>query len=71
MVIFLCFVLDKNILGFDGDVVLLCAYIPPENSTYYDLYDNGNGISILEDILTDVLLSLDDVYLLLCGGLNG
>ena len=37
---FLCFVLDKNIFGFDRDVVLLCAYIPPENSTYYDLYDN-------------------------------
>ena len=43
MVIFLCFVLDKNVFGFDRDVVLLCAYIPPENSTYYDLYDNENG----------------------------
>ena len=65
----LCFLLDKKLFGFNRDVVYTCAYVPPENP-YYSAFDIDDGISLLEESLADVMLSLDDVYLLLCGDLN-
>ena len=66
----LCFVINRNLLGLDKDVVYMCAYVPPENSSYYNTFDIENGISLLEENLTDIMLSMDDVYLLLCGDFN-
>ena len=66
----LCFLLDKKLFGFNRDVVYMCAYVPPENSPYYSAFDIDDGISLLEESLADVMLSLEDVYLLLCGDLN-
>ena len=66
---FVClFLLYKRLFGFNSDVVYMCAYVPPENSPYYTAFDIDDGISLLEESLADV--SLDDVYILLCGGLN-
>ena len=48
----------------------MCAYVPPENYPYYLVFDIDNGISLLEESLADIMLSLDDVYILLCGDLN-
>ena len=48
----------------------MCAYVPPENSPYYSAFDIDDGISLLEESLADVMLSSDDVYILLCGDLN-
>ena len=67
---FLCFLLDKRLFGFNSDVVYMCAYVPPENSPYYTAFDIDDGISLLEESLADVMLSLDDVYIFLCGDLN-
>ena len=67
---FLCFLLDKRLFGFNRDVVYMCAYVPPENSPYYTAFDVDDGISLLEESLADEMLSLDDVYILLCGDLN-
>ena len=67
---FLVFLLDKRLFGFNSDVVYVYAYVPPENSPYYSAFDIDDGISLLEESLTDVMLSLDDVYILLCGDLN-
>ena len=39
-------------------------------SPYYSAFDIDDGISLLEESLADVMLSLDGVYLLLCGDLN-
>ena len=66
----LFFLLDKSLFGFSKDVVYVCAYIPPECSPYYAHYDIDNGIDLLEEALSDILLSLDDVYVILCGDLN-
>ena len=52
------------------DVVYMCAYVPPENSPYCSAFDIDDGISLLEKSLADAMLSLDNVYLLLCGDLN-
>ena len=34
------------------------------------LFEVESGIELLEGCLSDILLSLDDVYMSLCGGLN-
>ena len=68
---FLCFLLNKKLFGLDRDVLYICAYVPPENSSYYTACDIENGILLLEEIVTDIILSLDDVYIILCGDLNG
>ena len=67
---FLVFLLDEKLFGFNNDVVYRCAYVPPENFPYYSAFDIDDGISLLEESLADVMLSLDDVYLLLCGDLD-
>ena len=67
---FLVFLLDEKLFGFNNDVVYRCAYVPPENFPYYSAFDIDDGISLLEESLADVMLSLDDVYLHLCGDLN-
>ena len=68
---FLCFLLGKMLFGFDSDVVYICAYVPPEKSPYYTTFEIDDGISLLEESLADVMLSSGDVYILLCGDLNG
>ena len=67
---FLCFIVDKNLFGLDKNVLLLCAYIPPENSPYYLYTDFENGIDFLEEVLVDNFLCKDELYALLCGDLN-
>ena len=60
----------KRLFGFNSDVVYMCAYVLPENSPYYTAFDIDDGISLLEESFADVMLSLDDVYILLCGDLK-
>jgi len=67
---FLCFLLYNKLFWFNMDVVYMCAYVPPENSPYCSAFDIDDGISLLEKSLADAMLSLDNVYLLLCGDLN-
>ena len=68
--IFCAFVLNKNIGGFDKDILYVCTYIQPEGSPYYAYFDVENGISLFENYLTDCLVQCGDVYILICGDLN-
>ena len=68
--LFFLFSWIKGCFGFHKDVVYMCAYVPPENSPYYSAFDIDDGISLPEESLADVMLSLDDVYILLGGDLN-
>ena len=43
---------DKNILGLDKDILFAGIYLPPENSRVYELYNDKDGISLLEDTLS-------------------
>ena len=45
----------------------MCAYVPPQSSPYYNVYDVKSGIELLEACLSDILVSLDDVYVDLNG----
>eukprot|EP00745_Piridium_sociabile_P008281 TRINITY_DN15544_c0_g1_i8.p2 TRINITY_DN15544_c0_g1~~TRINITY_DN15544_c0_g1_i8.p2 ORF type:complete len:254 (+),score=4.10 TRINITY_DN15544_c0_g1_i8:1461-2222(+) len=65
------FIISRQLFGFDKDVLYVYSYVPPEGSPYYAYFNCENGIEILENYLTDCLMTYDDVYILLCGDLNG
>ena len=48
----------------------MCVYVPPEGSRFYTCFDVDNGIGLLEECLTDCMLTLNDVYVILAGDLN-
>jgi hypothetical protein len=64
------FLINKTLFGFDKDVLYIYCYVQPEGSPYYAYFDVENGIVLLEDYLTDCLLTYGDVYVFLCGDLN-
>lgn len=66
---FCVFVIDKKLFGLENDMLYVCSYVPPEGSPFYTYFDLDSGISVLEDCLTDCLLT-KDVYVILCGDLN-
>ena len=68
---FIVFVIDRKLFGTEKDILYVCAYVPPEGSPYYSYFDIDNGIGLLEECLTDCLLTLNDVYVILSGDLNG
>ena len=67
---FCAFIMKKEIFGALKDILLVTCYIPPEGSPYYAYFDCENGISMLEEYLTDCLMAYGDLYILLCGDLN-
>ena len=55
----LLFVIDKECFGLLKDVLLMCVYVPPAGSPYYNVTGTDNGIQLSSD-----------VHVLLCGDLN-
>ena len=66
----LLFIIDKKLFDLSKDVLYVCAYIPPEGSNYYSTFgDEGDGITMLENCLFDILIE-NDLFVLLSGDLN-
>ena len=66
----LLFIIDKEVFGSLRDVLFVSVYIHPENSPYYTVFDEDDGIYCLEECLIDVILNLGEVDILLYGDLN-
>lgn len=58
-----------KLFGIDKDILYVCSYVPPQGSPFYAHFDLENGICLLEDCLTDYVLT-QDVYVMLNGDLN-
>ncbi|KAK7506260.1 hypothetical protein BaRGS_00002372 [Batillaria attramentaria] len=67
---FLAFVVDKKLFGSTNDVLLICAYVPPEFSPFCGVFGVDNGVSLLEEYVTDCLQASGNLPILLCGDLN-
>jgi hypothetical protein len=66
----LLFIIRKELFGAAKDVLFVSAYVHPESSPYYDVFDSENGITCLEECIIDSALKLDEVEIFLCGDLN-
>ena len=64
------FLIDKKLFGVMKDILYVCAYVPPEGSPFYPYFDVDNGTGLLEECLTDCMLTLNDVHVLLARDLN-
>ena len=64
------FLIDKELFGVLTYILHVCLYVPPEGSPFYPYFDVDNGIGLLEECLTDCMLTLNDVYVILAGDLN-
>ena len=58
-------VCDKSMLGLQRDFLLAGGYIPPENAKVYELYDDNNGINLLEDVLMMLLHEFKNLLIVL------
>ena len=48
----------------------VCMYVPPKGSPFHLFFDLDNGTGLLEECLTDCLLTLDYIYVIMAGDLN-
>ena len=61
--------IDKSVFNLDKDVVFMSVYLPPANSTIFDIIDSEyKGISSIENIL--ITNNLFDHNILICGDFN-
>lgn len=65
----LVFKLDRELFSTEKDILLLCVYIPPAGSPYYDLTDEHNGMLILEKCL-EKFTGTEDCSKIVCGDFN-
>jgi hypothetical protein len=62
--------IDKSLLVLDRNIMLICMYIHPSESRYWNVAEHGYGIEILEQCIVDLYERFDDFSLLICGDLN-
>jgi hypothetical protein len=63
---------DELLFGFklDKHIILICTYIHPSESKYWNVAEHGYGIEILEQCIVDLYERFKDFSLLICGDLN-
>ena len=66
----LLFKAKKELFGVGRDVMIICSYIPPQGSPYYDSIEESNGVLRLEECIIDVLQIHSDCEVMICGDLN-
>ena len=62
--------IDKDLFGTVKYTVLVAAYIPPNNSIFWKISQNGYGLEIIEKCIMDLYDELDGFFLMLCGDFN-
>jgi hypothetical protein len=55
--------LDKTLFGFCKNVLLICVYVHPCESKYWDNVDFGYGMEILEQCIVDLYKECGDFFL--------
>jgi hypothetical protein len=61
--------LSNAYTGYLHDTLIVAAYLPPQGSLFYNKYDSGNGVELLQEEIVNVTVSTE-YHLLLCGDFN-
>ena len=56
--------MDKSLFNLNKNIFLLCMYIHPYNSKYWNMADYGYGIEVLEQCIVDLHEVRDDFSLI-------
>jgi len=64
--------MSRELFGCERNVLLVCAYVPPQGSVFYELdgIEVNNGIEYVETCMLELGLEYGDVDWLLCGDFN-
>jgi exonuclease III len=60
----------KELFGTDKDVLLMGLYIPPYDSKYWKVTENGFGLEVLEKCMLDLEINIDNFHLMMFGDFN-
>jgi len=66
----LAFKVTRTVLGTTKDVLMICTYIPPVGSTYYDSLGSSDGVLILEQCMLELQEEHGDCHFILFGDFN-
>ena len=66
----IAFKVEKHVFSTDKDIVFIHTYIPPCESSYYNTSEHGYGLEQLDECVSRLLETMDEVYLLICGDFN-
>ena len=61
---------DRFLFGTAKDIFLLSVYIPPQGSTFYNQRGEKNGITVLDDCISELYRKYGDMNVIICGDLN-
>ena len=61
--------LTRELFGTSKPLLMLNIYIPPSESDYYRITQNGHGLEQLDECIAN-LLDAHDCHLMICGDLN-
>jgi len=64
------FKVNANIFGLEKDVVVICTYLPPCDSKYWNTTQHGYGFETIENCLMNIYEKYSNFSVLLCGDLN-
>lgn len=66
----LIFHVDKRAIEMEKDLMIVCTYLPPYDSKFWQTSKHGFGIELLEKTLLDLHEKYDNFQFLICGDLN-
>lgn len=66
----LVFRISKRLFHCERDIIVLCVYLPPVDSPYYQRMNVANGIQELENCLLHISTEHPDCSLIVCGDFN-
>jgi len=66
----LVFKIDRKLFMSERDVLLLCIYVPPSGSPYYNVVGESNGIFTFEQCVLQLCDKYDNCSLIVCGDFN-
>jgi hypothetical protein len=64
------FKVNKDFVGLARDLMILCTYIPPCDSKYWNTTQQGYGLEVIDKCLMDLYEEYNEFSFLLCGDLN-
>ena len=60
----------KTLFNTTHDVLLICVYVPPQGSPYYNTAECNCHIDLIDKCVLDLFEKYGDFHLILCGDIN-
>ena len=62
--------LSKTLFNITLDVILICVYVPPQRSTYYNTAECNCHIDLIDKCIVDLLEECGDFHVIMFEDIN-